>query len=559
MHVLHELVCGIRGAELGSVDIYARGTSTRVTYYTSFEGDGSTTPTSGTTLDANGGGEFYVNETVDVVVRDSGGVEVRRFTSAPAASAVEVISQSFTGTDYDSAATGVSKPINLKSVLDLWKTNSGSIDWKVPIGGVATTLNDAFAAVGGIFINVKATTYGALGDGTTDDTAAIQEALDAAETAGGGTVFFPAGTYKTTAALTVAAGVSLLGLGPAASILKLASSTLDVLTMEAATTTFSRIEGLRVTYSLSQSAGTPTCINATAGRKLRIENCSLGQTAGLNGPVYGVKYDGAASTIFATNTTFTLDANAGRAISASTTTQASAAHIWVCSFTFNSATHGGTILNLSCGSVLGNDFNFSGVTSSGTTVCAFGIVTDGQVQAFAFNTVRNADSNVSVPTGIASTDTAYGSFIEIGNKYDSDATQVDAGGAAAKSTYYGQRALNRERGKYYVLSNAAAVSVSPAKYATIEIERTNTDVQTVTFLAAAGLGTFLGPTGMDLSFVYNNVNHASPTGTITMANVEGMTTFTVNALSYSVYFIRCIHVDTSSKWVLVGSSVNQTI
>ena len=41
--------------------------------------------------------------------------------------------------------------------------------------------------------NVKA--YGATGDGTTDDTTAIQAAFDAANTAGGGTVYFPSGTY----------------------------------------------------------------------------------------------------------------------------------------------------------------------------------------------------------------------------------------------------------------------------------------------------------------------------------------------------------------------------
>lgn len=37
--------------------------------------------------------------------------------------------------------------------------------------------------------------YGATGDGVTDDTAAIQATIDAAYTAGGGVVFFPAGTY----------------------------------------------------------------------------------------------------------------------------------------------------------------------------------------------------------------------------------------------------------------------------------------------------------------------------------------------------------------------------
>jgi Pectate lyase superfamily protein len=44
------------------------------------------------------------------------------------------------------------------------------------------------------WFNVK--TYGTVGDGSTDDTAAIQAALDAAKAAGGGTVYFPTGTYK---------------------------------------------------------------------------------------------------------------------------------------------------------------------------------------------------------------------------------------------------------------------------------------------------------------------------------------------------------------------------
>lgn len=49
--------------------------------------------------------------------------------------------------------------------------------------------------------NVK--DYGAVGDGSTDDTTAIQSAITACGTAGGGVVYFPKGSYKTTSTLTV--------------------------------------------------------------------------------------------------------------------------------------------------------------------------------------------------------------------------------------------------------------------------------------------------------------------------------------------------------------------
>lgn len=51
------------------------------------------------------------------------------------------------------------------------------------------------------WISVK--TYGASGDGTTDDTTAIQNAINAAMANGGATIYFPAGTYVITSALTI--------------------------------------------------------------------------------------------------------------------------------------------------------------------------------------------------------------------------------------------------------------------------------------------------------------------------------------------------------------------
>lgn len=60
-------------------------------------------------------------------------------------------------------------------------------------------------------INVQ--THGAIGDGITDDTEAIQDALDMAAL-DGGNVFMPSGIYKTTTSLTIPPRVYLIGAGP---------------------------------------------------------------------------------------------------------------------------------------------------------------------------------------------------------------------------------------------------------------------------------------------------------------------------------------------------------
>ncbi len=61
--------------------------------------------------------------------------------------------------------------------------------------------------------------YGAVGDGVADDTAALDSAVAAADTAGRGTVYLPLGTYITTGIALTGTGVNIQGEGPG-SILK---------------------------------------------------------------------------------------------------------------------------------------------------------------------------------------------------------------------------------------------------------------------------------------------------------------------------------------------------
>ena len=70
----------------------------------------------------------------------------------------------------------------------------------------------AAPVLGAVPGSVSAIAFGAKGDGITDDTAAIQKALDSLD-GKGGIVNLPAGRYVLSAALRVPGGVTLLGEG----------------------------------------------------------------------------------------------------------------------------------------------------------------------------------------------------------------------------------------------------------------------------------------------------------------------------------------------------------
>lgn len=72
--------------------------------------------------------------------------------------------------------------------------------------------NFANAALIGIHLDIK-NMFGAIGDGITDDAAALQEAVDAAEAAGGGIVFIPPGRYLIGDTIEVPSRVVIRGAG----------------------------------------------------------------------------------------------------------------------------------------------------------------------------------------------------------------------------------------------------------------------------------------------------------------------------------------------------------
>lgn len=125
------------------------------------------------------------------------------------------------------------------------------------------------------FVNVK--TYGAKGDNATDDTAAIQAAVDAVFAAGGGTIYFPSGTYLVTSIVknwTSAITVNLKGEGKRSTKLKkLGGGTAPILD-------FSSIPGVIETYS--EIADMWIDGNNVAGAGIRVTNWGRWVARNLN-------------------------------------------------------------------------------------------------------------------------------------------------------------------------------------------------------------------------------------------------------------------------------------
>ena len=312
MELIAPLISGMVGATSGTVRIYRRGTSTRATLYSDFEGASSLANTADLTLDANGRREIYVNEPVDVTVISSAGASLITFTVGSAAPAMEYQGIGFSGVDYETAVagTGSGYPTTLQAIADLWFTKTGATNWDVLYGGVATTLKNALKL--GIFFNVKELAYGAVGDGSTDDTAAIAAAITAAGVAGG-IVYFPGGTYRITSILTISSSVSLMGAGANVSIIKMDHATAETLSITGSGSgTDSFVCGIRFNNA---QANTGKLIKCSATTVVSVEKCVLGDGNSNAGTLFDTGAVGDLSRISIRGCLFLVGSSTGSAIS----------------------------------------------------------------------------------------------------------------------------------------------------------------------------------------------------------------------------------------------------
>lgn len=122
------------------------------------------------------------------------------------------------------------------------------------------TLNYAVGTLGALandlLLNVKMYPWLAKGDGASDDTTAIQAALDYIKAAGGGRLHLPRGTYVISSALDItgSSNLQVLGAGPDASIIKTNSATAHVFT-DTGTSWWRTFRDFTITASVTRTAG----------------------------------------------------------------------------------------------------------------------------------------------------------------------------------------------------------------------------------------------------------------------------------------------------------------
>jgi hypothetical protein len=126
------------------------------------------------------------------------------------------------------------------------------------------------ALVGGsaTVFNVKDAAYGATGDGTTNDTSAINAAIAALVAAGGGILYFPKGTYSTTGGHTLSVACTVMGEGLGVSGLTTTGGTATVFTITSNSVT---VRDLSISHLGTSTSGSAVAITSN-GVQCRILN-----------------------------------------------------------------------------------------------------------------------------------------------------------------------------------------------------------------------------------------------------------------------------------------------
>lgn len=536
MNLIAPLAAGITGAHNGHAEIYLRGTGTRAPVYTTFEGDGLDISGADIALDEHGGATVYVNVVVDVDILDEDGLPVRSFTVGSNAGSIEVISPSFTGTDYVGGATGANKPTTLQAVLDAVITSFGSTNWNttgaVPISSAAGTLS-------GIFYNVKS--YGAVGNGATNDAAAITSAIAAAAAAGGGTVYFPPGVYLTNSSIVQNSLTPFKGAGSNVSFLRFnaAATGLSWVTL---------LEDLSIDSSLNLSGAVITSgVNTST---LRMSRCVIGRnsfsatTCIEGGPAVSMAIDSCHFNVRGATQSAVLLSASNYGLQMQNSSVLITAAVAYSGVIINVPANGTDVQCVNC--IFDWSANFGAVST------AFLVDYDSPGSlSLAGCELRAANAPTVVLIDFDSSTSTGSDFSEVGTTFagwsgtPTNVTLYDLSGMTLTTHKFALGA--RETRRFHSIADGSH-TIDAVNYGSIVVERSANGAQTLTFPDC--------PVGCELGLLIHN-NHAAGSGTITLDTTRVKMLAASNQLSLAANTLRYLKFrsefyNSTLRWVEVG-------
>lgn len=143
---------------------------------------------------------------------------------------------------------------------------------KDSLGNTIATYDNIQSGAPFPMVNVR--NFGAKGDGVTDDTAAINAAI-ASVVASGGRVYVPAGTYKTSATITLGgSGIALVGAGIGATTLKQSVAATPLLTLTSGSNRLT-VSDMTLDSSVARTSGGHGIISPGVVSSCTLENLQV--------------------------------------------------------------------------------------------------------------------------------------------------------------------------------------------------------------------------------------------------------------------------------------------
>lgn len=515
--IISELVAGIRGAENGTATLTQHASATGVTWYSTY--DMAAGGTGDITLDSRGAAEVYVSTVVDVTVKDEDGATVASFTSGYTADGIDVVTSALSGTDYGTGAVGTAKPVRLDVAMAAVKDPSFDINGTGP-----KTVSEYLAEMQEC-INVKAPEYGAVGNGLIDDTAAIQAAINDAQ-AEGLAVFFPAGTYKLSSALSVFGDLRLIGAGGGAggagkTILKSSASSGHTI-LDQETYSGSVVHVRDMTLYANHSGATWYNSSGASNTTLFMERCGLYSSAGTGSLMYFAP--ATSGTLRMTGCWVQADNESAIAVSVGS---ASRAHLIGCDIKVGGSSrttpvvYGGGVVRLVgcyCDSSSCTSANFSFVSFGGT--------------AFVESTTFSNPSS-----GTVSAMNVSGSLHEANCEFGSNVTAYQYTTDSTKTV----ELLSRQNRQYTASITAVSPTTVPLlNYGVVQYQTSITSAVHTLVLQAAPPG----------CFATILVKHTGTTGTVTVSIAGFGTNAIVSTANTGVHACRSFLSGNTQWWAV---------